>query len=1022
MAGLSRKQRGSSNQKNCKSDCRKVQRKSSSLCESSRRIRLRKCHNKSGLKMVNTQSLETGRTPLKLASIITGMTNKEWEEGTYLQKVSKVTEDLLVYWDPKGSFADLRKFNFHEGQWQAILNAVYVHEILKIKDVLDMYRTVHQELLQEMDLIDLKKGKYGHPKYCVKMATGTGKTWVMSALLIWQFLNSKHEETRTDRFSKNFLIVAPGIIVYERLLDAFMGKWREDGTRDFETSDFKNFQDLFLPNTYRDEVFGFLQSCVAGKEDIGKKVTGEGIIAVTNWHLLVNEEEDFDEGETPLDSPEKIVKELLPITPGTSAGHTLETLDGNYLRGKELEFLSNLEDLVVFNDEAHHLVEMKKSGEVLDKKWQEALDKIGEKKKNRHIQFDFSATPYSVTGSGQKRALHFFPHIIIDFELREAIKQGLVKTVAIDRRKELAALPLEFKAEREGKDVKSLSDGQRVMLRAGVTKLKILEEGFTKLEKTKYPKMLVMCEDTYVVPFVVQFLKSEGYSDEEITEIHSNRLGEIGQEEWDNVRQKLFEIDRHPAPKIIVAVLMLREGFDVNNICVIVPLRSSSSYILLEQTIGRGLRLMWREPEYEESKRETREKLLVKKEEPNNYLDILSIVEHPAFIEFYDRVLEGAVGKVRELPSQQRVVGDLINVPLKLDYKNYDLFWPIIIHDKEEELALTQLSIDSLEQFPIPLDQLKPLVNQRGDIFKSEELTVKTRFGEYVVTADIFTAKSYNSFIQKIVNAVSAVPVRLSSRTIKSFPVMQINSSAIAQLTDEYIRRKLFGMEFDPLLDNNWRILLLTESKIVQHIVRNVAKSIYDLQNNLSVKEASVAKKHFSETGEMTIRENYAIDVAKTIYLKVAYPSNKGGFEKNFITFIDSDSQVSAFMKINQYVHDFANVIYIRDDGILAPYFPDFIVKIGNTVYLVETKAEKDLNETNVKQKRLATIDWVTKINELPPEDRMNSEWKYALLGENTFYGMSEKGGDTKEILEYAILTKAKIKGTLGDFLGIKEY
>ena len=158
---------------------------------------------------------------------------------------------------------------------------------------------------------------------------------------------------------------------------------------------------------------------------------------------------------------------------------------------------------------------------------------------------------------------------------------------------------------------------------------------------------------------------------------------------------------------------MLREGFDVNNICVIVPLRSSTSYILLEQTIGRGLRLMSREPEFEESKRETREKLLVKKEEPNNYMDILSIIEHPAFIEFYDRVLEGAVGKVKELPRKGRVVDDIITVGLKQDYRDYDMFWPIIVQDREEIALPTELSLDDLEQFPIPIEDLKPLVSRK---------------------------------------------------------------------------------------------------------------------------------------------------------------------------------------------------------------------------------------------------------------------------------------------------------------------
>lgn len=970
--------------------------------------------------MVTAKSLGTGDIPLQFAKIVSQLANKEWEEGYFEEKVSPITRDLLKFWDPEGGFSDLRNFNFHKGQWQAILNTIYVHEILKVKNVQDMYMSIHPEFLQELPLQDFKKEKYEHPKYCIKMATGTGKTWVLSALLIWQYLNAKYEEEQTGRFSKNFLLVAPGLIVYERLLDAYLGKMQENGVRDFERSDFKRFESLFIPPAYKQEIFGFVQSCVTQKDEIGKKVTGDGLIAITNWHLLAGEEEE-EESFEPLENPHQVVKKLLPITPGTTAGHSLDILDNQYFRGKELEYLANLPDLVAFNDEAHHLGEFKKSDEVIEKKWQLALSEISEKKKNRFVQVDFSATPYSVTGSGQNRALHFFPHIIIDFELVEAIKLGLVKTVAIDKRKEIAALPLDFKAEREGKTI-SLSEGQRVMLRAGIAKLKILEDGFTEFDKTKYPKMMIICEDTSVVPFVTAFLKTEGLSEDDIMEIHSNKKGNISQEEWDTIKQKLFNIDKLKNPRVIVSVLMLREGFDVNNICVIVPLRSSSSYILLEQTIGRGLRLMWREPEYEDIKKENRENLLIKKQEPNNYMDILSIVEHPAFIEFYERVLAGAIGKTEKLPTRQNVIGDIIKVGLKENYKDYDFFWPIIIHDKEEEFKDIELSMDGLEAFPIPLEELKPLVAREGDVFYGEEITVKTKFGEYSVTADIFTAKSYNSFIQKIVNAVSAVPIRIEKKQTKMFPIMQVNVAQIAKLTDEYIRKKLFGKEFEPFKDNNWRILLLTEAKIIQHIVKNISKSIYDLQNNLNVIDAKIVKKYFSEISEIKIRETYAINVAKTIYDKIGFPSNKGGFEKAFIEFIDSDSKLNAFIKINEHYHDFASIMYIREDGLLAHYYPDFIVRIGNKIYLVETKAEKDLSSVNVKQKRLATIDWIDKVNELKLEDRMGCVWSYVLLGENTFYGMSEKGATTQEILEYAKLTKAKIKGTLGDFLGVKEY
>jgi len=971
--------------------------------------------------MVQAHHLGTRNIPLKLAEAITAVVNKEWEAGSFIEKVTPITRDLLRFWDPEGSFSDLRNFNFHQGQWQAILSTIYVHEVLGIKNVQDIYMTINSELLGEMDLIDLQKGKYSHPKYCVKMATGTGKTWVMHALLIWQYLNATNEGSPTGNYSQHFLFIAPGLIVYERLLDAYLGKVQDNRKRDIETSDFKKFEDVFIPEPYREQVFSFVQTSVCRKEEIGKKITGYGLIAITNWHLLVDEEM-ADKEISPLEDSSMAVKKEFPIRPGTTAGHALNVLDNKYFKGKQLDYLANLKDLIVFNDEAHHLGEWKKSDEVLEKKWQKALTHIQKEKKDNFIQVDFSATPYSVTGSGQKRTIHYFPHIITNFELKEAIQQGLVKTVAIDKRKELAALPLEFKAEREGKDIKGLSNGQRVMLRAGLSKLKILEEGFTEFDKDKHPKMLIICEDTYVAPYVTQFMKQEGLSEEEIMEIHSNKKGEVNADEWESIKQKLFNLDQHSNPKVIVSVLMLREGFDVNNICVVVPLRSSTSYILLEQVIGRGLRLMWREPEYSEIKDENREKLLLKKQEPDNYLDILSIIEHPAFIEFYERVLEDAIGKVEKMPKKERVVGDLIKILLKEDYPDYDLFWPIIIHDKEEFIELGELSVDDLEPFPTPLETLKKIIPKKeGDIFYGEELTVKTRFGEYTVTADLFNAKNYNSFISKLVNIVSAVPVKISKRNTKNFPIMQINSAQIARLADIYIRKKLFNEEFNPFKENNWRILLLTESKITEHIIRNISKSIYDLQNKLDINEAKIVKRYFSEVEELKGREEYCVRVSKSIYPKAPFPVNKGGFERAFIEFIDRDSKVEKFVKINEYAHNFANILYIREDGLLAHYFPDFLVKIGNTIYIVETKAEKDVNSPNVKSKQNATIDWKNKINELDEEKRMSCKWKYVLLGEKTFYSMSDKGATTEEILEYNLMSKSKIKGTLTRFVGNKD-
>jgi type III restriction enzyme len=129
--------------------------------------------------------------------------------------------------------------------------------------------------------------------------------------------------------------------------------------------------------------------------------------------------------------------------------------------------------------------------------------------------------------------------------------------------------------------------------------------------------MLVVCEDTKVSPLVVDYLiQYEGLSEDDVMQIDSDKKGSIPASEWQETKRKLFNVDSYARPKVIVSVLMLREGFDVNNICVIVPLRSSEAPILLEQIVGRGLRLMWRGEDYEEIKLKTVSVSLLKNRNP----------------------------------------------------------------------------------------------------------------------------------------------------------------------------------------------------------------------------------------------------------------------------------------------------------------------------------------------------------------------------------------------------------------------
>ncbi|MDE2465606.1 MAG: DEAD/DEAH box helicase family protein, partial [Alphaproteobacteria bacterium] len=819
---------------------------------------------------------------LTLAKNLTARVNDlcvglETGEAPILEMVAGVTRDLLVWWFAQGHI-DAREYNYHPGQRQAILNAIYAHEVLRAPLPKDLYAELAaDELLASAGLTkELSAAKNAHPKYCMKMATGTGKTWVLQALLIWQYLNAKHHDRQDTgaSFSTNFLIVAPGLIVYDRLLDAFLGKEHE-GERNFETSDLAKYQSLFVPDTYRLEIFSFVQSAIATKEEIGRKVTGGGLIAITNWHLLagleevLNEEAVVDPGQAI--EPDQVVESVFPLRPGKSAGNDLNQLDQNYVRGSELQYLANLESLVVFNDEAHHIHAVKKADENTEVEWQKSLIYIAEGKGKHFVQVDFSATPYNQIGSGKSLTKAMFPHIVVDFDLKTAMRAGLVKSLVLDKRKEIASLEFDFKAERDEKgNVIGLSDGQRVMLRAGLTKLKKLEEDFARLDQNRRPKMMVMCEDTEVTPYVEEFFRAEGLSDEEFLRVDSGKKGELKKDDWDRVRERLFDVDRHPQPRVIISVLMLREGFDVNNICVIVPLRSTQAQILLEQTIGRGLRLMWRESEYADTKTENRQ-LIRQGKEPSSLIDVLSIIEHPAFMEFYAELMkEGLIGEMTDEAPGGGATGDLISVGLREGYEEYDIAIPFILEEEEETVSRKDIALEKLAPFDgFTLAQLKNLVG-KGDKFTSHDVETGKMFGDYRVDGGVMTATGYNDYIARLVNRVSLMltePLTESKRSyanMTKFPYMQIEKPKLAGLADRYIRQRLFSVEFAPLEDENWRMLLL--DSVATHVITQLARAIMAAEETRIEGETVVNHRYLSEVGKLSMRESFSMEVVKCIY------------------------------------------------------------------------------------------------------------------------------------------------------------
>ncbi|MHB8572614.1 MAG: DEAD/DEAH box helicase family protein [Candidatus Dormibacteria bacterium] len=941
-------------------------------------------------------------------------------EGTgakLLDAVTPITSELLRFWFQR-DYCDLRGLNFHSGQRAAIINVIYAHEVVNAPDLRALYEHLAPEALLGSGLMtEVSKPIHSHPKYAAKMATGTGKTWVLDALLIWQFLN-RISDRSDHRFTSNFLLVAPGLVVYDRLLDAFLGKERE-GERRFEDSDIFVNRELFVPDQYRDSVFGFLRGSVATKDDIGRKVTGAGVVAITNWHLLAGEEDSTFVGDVEAPGADidarAAVEGMFPIQPGTAAGNTLESLDRGFLRGTPLASLKELPDLMVFNDEAHHIHELQSGGDTSEVEWQRSLSDIAATKGHRFVQIDFSATPFNEVGKGKARGRQYFPHIVVDFDLVAAMEAGLVKSLALDKRKEIASLPLDFRAHRdESGDASGLSEGQRVMLRAGLRKLEMLEEHFRKVDATKHPKLMVICEDTTVTAHVVEFLHASGLAQDDVLAIDSNRKGEMTKLQWAKARERLFDIDRHAQPRVIVSVLMLREGFDVNNICVIVPLRASEAQILLEQTIGRGLRLMWRgDPEIEDAKAVTRARFK-QRLEPNNFFDVLFVVEHPAFAKFYEELVAGGLAaSVSDDADKTRPTGDVVAVPLKPDFELFDFRIPFVVRESEAELK--QPSLDPMTLPPCKFEAGWLLEHiGKGDRFVSEEAQSGTQFGDYRVDGGVMTATGYNEYLgrmtRRVAEAVSGTGRGSMSQSAKKyseisrFPFLQVQLPLLTRWIDQYIRGRLFGVAFEPLEAENWRALLIDD--VASHVAGTFATALVESAGNVEVEEAEVYYRRLSEVETITVRESSCLYVTKSIYPRLPVPTHAGGLERTFIEWADRDTQVDAFTRINEYKHDFLRRRYLKADGMPALYSPDFLLRSGERIFVIETKAQSSLTDENVNRKRRAAVAWCDQLNGLPVHQRDGKVWSYVILGESAVKEWKTKNARVTELLEYARLRR----------------
>jgi type III restriction enzyme len=904
----------------------------------------------------------------ELKGAIEGWVNTGWPGLT------ETTYQLFKYWFNRD---DNSQGRFHICQQRAIETLVYCHEVLQAKSLQDLFMKVYPNVLNSSQAILEEAQSVDFAKYCLKMATGTGKTWVLIALLIWQYFNAQNQEKpreadgrSKDWYSDRFLLVAPGREVLDRLLDAFKGR-REPSTglRNPSTADYR--LPLMMPPDWRSK---FNIQIFEPSEIRSNTTPPEGpFIFITNWQQFVMK---------------KDAKSLWEELTGAEIG---EQPRGDFLA----EFLSKFPSLVVMNDEAHH-VHSGRTATNEELVWRKFIKVLHTKLEERHsedkglfIQYDFSATPFFGSGTQKK----YFGHIVYDYDLVAAMHAMLVKQLFLEKRMQLAVENLDFRAFRKkpesGKklgEIIGLSQGQMLMLEIGRQKIENLTNEFQSKGITKKPVMMVLCEETAVARMVKEhfrrFMDSVGspYDDRKVMEIHTD----MKDAELEEARRKLDKIDDNSDPlNVVISVLMLREGFDRRNISVIVVLRATAADLLLEQIVGRGLRLMFPKTEDNSSVWQLKEEAIAdirNNKMPKSSFDCLFIVEQPRFEKFYQKLREEgyliAIGDT----SKVQATGDIIAVDaIPIRIPEFDIAWPVQIFEQGAFPDLATIDVSKIPRYSI-LTSFTDLRNSMGHItvqdvhYESGKRTKSWKFDT--------TVFSYSMFLSKASQAIAE-----EGKTT----VLSGHLSEIAQLIDEYTSSILFGEKID--FEDPKNCLVLNNVLIFDFIVDQVRRAILLKLGELKYEQTGLWRK-LSDVGRLMLREKNSVETWRTIYPRQGFSAKGGGFERDFMSNVLEQSleEVNAYAKLDR---RHALLIPYRDEyGILREYEVDFIVKTNDKVYLVETKADKDLNDPTVMLKAKAAHAWCANASKVSSPNTLSQpqEFEYLVLPEGLFKANSGLG------------------------------
>ena len=807
---------------------------------------------------------------------------KEWRDNGY-NGASETSKALLNWWfntphPIEGADGTMSEFQYYFAQREALETVIYLYDVRKVKDEYDLMR------FDSSRAISAGMFNESWRRFVLKMATGTGKTKVMSLAIAWSFFHKLYEPD--SELSRNFLVIAPNIIVLDRIYHDFQGLrvFFEDPVLPDNGFEGRNWRDDFqLTLHLQDEV---------------RVTRPTGNIFLTNIHRVYS-------GDQPPPSPDddNSMDYFLGARP------TGATTDSKIDLGV---IVRDIDELMVLNDEAHHIHDPKLA-------WFKSIEDIHshllQKGGALALQVDVTATPKHNDGA-------IFVQTVADYPLVEAISQNVVKHPVLPDEESRDKL-----TERQSaKYTEKYAD----YLELGVIEWR---KAYAEHEKMGMKAVLfVMTDDTRNCDEVAEYLENR-YPDlkDAVLVIHTKQNGEISEaasaknkEELEKLRKQAKEIDSIESPyKAIVSVLMLKEGWDVRNVTTIVGLRpySAKSNILPEQTLGRGLRRMYL----------------------NGVEEYVSVVGTDAFMEFVESIQAEGV----ELEHRPMGEGAKPNTPLviEVDEENrskdidaLDIEIPTLTRRVYREYKnLEALDVTRLDFTPVTYQEFST-DEQRKIVFRdmtTGEVTHTTEMDSAGV-ADYRNVLGY--FAQTIMKEL---------KLVSGYDVLYGK-------VKEFIQNQLFGEPVD--LDSPNTLRNLAEPAATKTVIEILKRAI----NDLTIQDKGEAQ--ISETIRLrdmrpfVVKEQRYLTSEKSVFNRI---TGDNQLERDFASFLDKSPEVVSFAK-NYFAVGF-KLDYVKADGNIANYYPDFFVKLTDgRVIIAETKGREDV-DVDPKTRRLA--QWCEDIN-----------------------------------------------------------